>query len=54
MRQINKNSQLPDETLVKVIAYAIGMDEEFTKVMTFKEWLNLKKDKKYNYKCLQI
>lgn len=48
------NYYLPADTKVKVIAYHKYSDEYFTQIMTFGKWLEFKRNKDYDYKCLQI
>lgn len=53
----NKNNitsySLNKETIVKVIAWHKKTDAEMVKIMTFEEWLKIKKSKLYFYKCVQ-
>lgn len=42
------------ENKVKVIAYNKETQKEHIRIMSISQWYVMKKNKKYNYKCLQI
>ena len=54
MQKLKHTHFLSADIQVKVIAFHKNNIDEFTQIMTFGEWLNLKKNKNYFYKCLQL
>lgn len=50
----SSNTQLPNETIIEVIAINVKTQEVIKKQMTFQEWLNLKKKKDFNYTPYQL
>jgi hypothetical protein len=53
-KKTNNKHLLPLSTIVLVIREHKTTFEKQQKVMTFGEWLQLKKDIKWVYKCLQV
>jgi hypothetical protein len=54
MKKSQTKFELPKETPVLVIAWHKTTNRKVENVMTFGEWLQLKKDSKWVYKCLQL
>jgi hypothetical protein len=49
-----KSNLLSADVQLKVIAIHKETQKEFEKIMTYAEWMALKKDNRYNYKAVQI
>lgn len=47
-------TKLPDTTQLRVVAVHKDTFETIEKIMTYSEWINIKKNKKYNYYAYQI
>ena len=54
MKSSNVNNQLSADVILKVVAIHKATLKEFETTMTYSEWMTFKRDRKYNYKAVQI
>ena len=54
MKYSNVNNQLSADVPLKVIAIHKTTLKEFKRQMTYSQWMTFKRDRKYNYKAIQI
>ena len=47
-------TKIPDTTQLRVVAVHKETFETIEKIMTYSEWINIKKNTKYNYYAYQI
>lgn len=54
MKSSTVNNQLSADVILKVIAIHKATQQEFERQMTYSQWMTFKRDRKYNYKAIQI
>jgi hypothetical protein len=54
MKSSTVNNQLSADVILKVVAIHKATLKEFETTMTYSEWMTFKRDRKYNYKAIQI
>ena len=52
--KLTQSNLLSADVKLKVVATHKETLKEFEKIMTYAEWLSLKKDSKYNYNAYQL
>ncbi len=54
MKSSTVNNQLSADVPLKVIAIHKTTQQEFETTMTYSQWMTFKRDRKYNYKAIQL